>query len=158
MHPSNRDHKDMQKGRCSNISSEGVCVFFFKVGGEKGGVAGDQKNNNQNEQRRMAGLALIPSRLGDGTSKVKELSRLSWRSAAFFRVLHTKLDPEVRNSMIHLQVRCVTFLCNETAQRFIIKQFWIADQSFLQLTVIWLFSTLKEKQWSSRLKLIGFTE
>lgn len=46
MHPSNRDHKDMQKGRCSNISSEGVCVvFLFKVGGEKGvgGVAGDQK-------------------------------------------------------------------------------------------------------------------
>lgn len=76
-----------------------VCVvfFFLRWAGRRGrAVAGDQKNNNQNEQRRMAGLALIPSRLGDGTSQVKKLSRLNWRSAAFFRVLHTKLDPEVR--------------------------------------------------------------
>lgn len=32
MHPSNRDHKDMQKGGVPNISSEGLCQGVWEGG------------------------------------------------------------------------------------------------------------------------------
>lgn len=64
MHPSNRDHKDMQK--------RGVQIFF------KRGVGGGVRCwGNKIKQKRLAGRALVASRLGERTGKVKKVSHLN---------------------------------------------------------------------------------
>lgn len=96
MHPSNRDHKDMQKGGVPNISSEGPCQGVWE-----GGV--------RVRLRWMGvwrgGLTKLKAKRGrDIPDPVP--SHLKWRRAAFGCVFgRTKSDAQVRNSMRCVQIK-----------------------------------------------------
>lgn len=101
MHPSNRDHKDMQR--------RGVQTFQARVGSGEGvrgwglGWGGVIKLNRRDWQ-------VVPGSISFGWEDWQSEGSITFKLEEhclllhFFR--HTKLDPEVRNSMKYLQVRC----------------------------------------------------
>lgn len=97
MHPSNRDHKDMQKRGVPNISSEGWGQRIWE--GHQGWAE------------------MVGGGVGAGAHKFKEKRRhgipgtvplhLKWRRTAYVCIFgHTKPDPWVKDSIKRMQISC----------------------------------------------------
>lgn len=116
MHPSNRDHKDMQK--------RGVQTFQARVG--SGGVGGIKLSRRDWQD--------MPGTISTGREDRQSEGSITFKLEEHCLLLHFThtWDPEVRKSMKYLQVRCDLRLFSTTiplcSYHMVI---WIADQSIV---------------------------